>query len=81
MVGGRRGLRVARTQQQWGRQRSFQAGLLVALLAALLCAYAAFSRNFWLLCAATVVAARRLSLLPSVLIGIVCVATLRAAGL
>ncbi|HEX5934553.1 MAG TPA: AzlD domain-containing protein [Pseudorhizobium sp.] len=32
-------------------------------------------------CAATVVAARRLSLLPSVLIGIVCVATLRAAGL
>lgn len=47
---------VARTQQQWGRQRSFQAGLLVALLAALLCAYAAFSRNFWLLCTATVVA-------------------------
>ncbi|HYD74656.1 MFS transporter [Ramlibacter sp.] len=47
---------VARTQQQWGRQRSFQAGLLVALLAALLCAYAAVTRNFWLLCTATVVA-------------------------
>jgi predicted MFS family arabinose efflux permease len=29
---------------------------VVALLSALLCAYAAFSKNFWLLCAATVVA-------------------------
>lgn len=47
---------VARTQQRWGRQRSFQAGLLVALLSALLCAYAAVTRDFWLLCVATVVA-------------------------
>jgi MFS family permease len=47
---------VARTQQQWGRQRSFQAGLLVAMGSALLCAYAAVSRDFWLLCFATVVA-------------------------
>jgi MFS family permease len=47
---------VARTQQRWGRRASFQAGLLVALLSALLCAYAAWSRNFWLLCCATVVA-------------------------
>ena len=47
---------VARTQQQWGRQRSFQAGLLVAMLSALLCAYAASSRDFWLLCLATVLA-------------------------
>ncbi|MBK0391320.1 MFS transporter [Ramlibacter algicola] len=47
---------VARTQRRWGRQLSFQAGLLVALLAALLCAYAAVTRNFWLLCAATVLA-------------------------
>ncbi|AEG94908.1 MFS transporter [Ramlibacter tataouinensis] len=47
---------VARSQQRLGRQRSFQAGLLVALLSALLCAYAAVSRNFWLLVAATVVA-------------------------
>ncbi len=47
---------VARTQRLWGRQRSFQAGLVVAALAALLCAWAAFSRNFWLLCAATVIA-------------------------
>ena len=43
---------VARTQQHWGRRRSFQAGLLVAMLSALLCAYAAVTRNFWLLCAA-----------------------------
>jgi MFS family permease len=47
---------VARTQHRWGRQRSFQAGLAVALLSVLLCAYAAASRQFWLLCAATVVA-------------------------
>ena len=47
---------VARTQSAYGRKTSFQLGLVVALLSALLCAYAAFSRNFWLLCAATVVA-------------------------
>jgi len=47
---------VARTQQRFGRKASFQAGLGVALLSALLCAYAAFTRNFWLLCFATVVA-------------------------
>ena len=47
---------VARTQQRWGRKGSFQAGLVVALLSALLCAYAAWSRNFWLLCFATLVA-------------------------
>ena len=47
---------VARTQQRFGRKAAFQAGLLVALLSALLCAYAAFSRNFWLLCLATLVA-------------------------
>ncbi len=47
---------VAQTQQRFGRKASFQAGLLVALLSALLCAYAAASRNFWLLCCATVVA-------------------------
>jgi predicted MFS family arabinose efflux permease len=47
---------VARSQQRWGRQRSFQAGLAVAVLAALLCLYAATSRNFWLLCLATLVA-------------------------
>jgi predicted MFS family arabinose efflux permease len=47
---------VARTQQRRGRQRSFQAGLAVAVLSALLCLYAATSRNFWLLCLATLVA-------------------------
>ena len=47
---------VARTQRQLGRQRSFQLGLCVAFLSALLCTYAAASRNFWLLCFATVVA-------------------------
>jgi predicted MFS family arabinose efflux permease len=47
---------VARSQQLWGRKRSFQAGLAVAVLSALLCAYAAASSNFWLLCLATVVA-------------------------
>lgn len=47
---------VARSQARWGRQVSFQIGLLVALLSALLCAYAAWSRNFWLLVVATVIA-------------------------
>jgi len=47
---------VAKTQQRFGRKASFQAGLMVALLSALLCAYASFTRNFWLLCFATVVA-------------------------
>ena len=47
---------VARTQAQWGRQRSFQLGLVVAALSAALCAYAAVTKNFWLLVAATVVA-------------------------
>jgi MFS family permease len=47
---------VARTQTRYGRQASFQIGLAVALLSALLCAWAAWSRNFWLLVTATVVA-------------------------
>ena len=47
---------VARTQARFGRRRGFQAGLEVALLSALLCAFAASTRNFWLLCAATVLA-------------------------
>jgi MFS family permease len=47
---------VAKTQTRFGRKTSFQLGLLVALLSALLCAYAAFEKNFWLLVAATVVA-------------------------
>ena len=47
---------VAATQARYGRKTSFQLGAAVALLSALLCAYAAFSRNFWLLCLATVIA-------------------------
>jgi MFS family permease len=47
---------VAQTQRRYGRKISFQSGLLVAFLSALLCAYAAIDRNFWLLCLATVVA-------------------------
>ena len=47
---------VAKTQMRFGRKTSFQLGLLVALLSALLCAYAAAGRNFWLLCAATLIA-------------------------
>ncbi|MES3010859.1 MAG: MFS transporter [Pseudomonadota bacterium] len=47
---------VARTQARFGRKASFQLGLVVALLSALLCAYAALTRQFWLLCFATVVA-------------------------
>ncbi len=47
---------VARTQARWGRRRSFQLGLVVAALSAGLCAYAAVTKNFWLLVLATVVA-------------------------
>lgn len=47
---------VARTQKRFGRKISFQFGLGVAVLSALLCCYAAYSRNFWLLVTATVVA-------------------------
>ena len=47
---------VARTQKRFGRKTSFELGLIVAVLSALLCGYAAYSRNFWLLVAATVVA-------------------------
>ncbi|WP_397412545.1 MFS transporter [Polaromonas sp.] len=47
---------VARTQKRFGRKTSFQLGLVVAVLSALLCCYAAYSRNFWLLVTATVVA-------------------------
>ncbi len=47
---------VARHQQRWGRQRTFQFGLLVAIASAGLCAVAASNRNFWLLTAATLLA-------------------------
>jgi MFS family permease len=47
---------VATTQRRFGRKASFQLGLAVAAAAALLCCYAAYSRNFWLLTTATLVA-------------------------
>ncbi len=47
---------VARTQSRWGRKVSFQLGLLVALVSALLGAWAVADQNFWLLVFATVVA-------------------------
>ncbi|MDR0274348.1 MAG: MFS transporter [Burkholderiaceae bacterium] len=47
---------VARTQTRWGRKGSFQIGLLVALGSALLAALAAWTRQFWLLVLATVIA-------------------------
>jgi MFS family permease len=47
---------VARTQARLGRRRSFQLGLAVAMGSALMCALAASTRQFWLLCASTLVA-------------------------
>ena len=47
---------VGRHQRRWGRKRSFQAGLVVAMLSSALCAWAADRHDFWLLVAATVVA-------------------------
>lgn len=47
---------VARVQARFGRRTSFLSGLVVAVLSTLLCAYAAATRNFWLLCFATLVA-------------------------
>jgi predicted MFS family arabinose efflux permease len=47
---------VARSQTLWGRKVSFQIGLAVGAASAALCAWAAFRGDFWLLCAATVVA-------------------------
>jgi MFS family permease len=47
---------VARSQQRFGRKGSFLIGLAVALISSLLCFYAAWAKNFWLLVAATVIA-------------------------
>jgi MFS family permease len=46
---------VAWTQRLYGRKGSFLIGLIVAVLSALLCFYAAWAKNFWLLVAATVI--------------------------
>ena len=49
-------LRWWRAHSALGRKGSFQIGLLVAFASALLCAWAAYDKNFWLLVAATVIA-------------------------
>ena len=47
---------VSWAQGRYGRKGGFALGLAVAFVSALLCAYAANTRNFWLLCATTVLA-------------------------
>jgi MFS family permease len=47
---------VGRHQRRWGRKRAFQTGLVVAMLSSALCAYAAYSHQFWLLVASTLLA-------------------------
>lgn len=47
---------VAKTQQRYGRKKSFQLGLVVAVVSALVCAFAAWSQNFWLLILGTFIA-------------------------
>ena len=47
---------VGRHQRAWGRKRTFQLGLLLAVGSSALCAYAAWSQDFWLLVAATLIA-------------------------
>jgi len=47
---------VSKVQARLGRRVSFQLGLAVAIASTLLCAYAASTRNFWLICAGTVLA-------------------------
>lgn len=47
---------VARSQTRFGRRGSFQIGLAVAFVSALTCLVAALTRQFWLLCGATLVA-------------------------
>jgi MFS family permease len=47
---------VARSQEAWGRKGSFMMGLAVGLFSALLCAWAVWHHQFWLLVAGTVIA-------------------------
>lgn len=47
---------VSKVQKRYGRQKSFQLGLLVAVISAIICAIAAYQKNFWLLTTATLIA-------------------------
>jgi MFS family permease len=48
-------LPVSLLMKRYGRRAGFSAGAACAVLGALLCAFAVFTRNFWLLCAGTLV--------------------------
>lgn len=47
---------VAKIHQNMGRRKSFQIGLGVAVISSLICAYAAYTKNFGLLCCGTLIA-------------------------
>ena len=47
---------VSKAQSRFGRRKSFQLGLIVAICSSLICAYAAWTKNFWLLSTGTLVA-------------------------
>lgn len=47
---------VAKTQKKFGRKKSFQLGLIVAIFSSLLCGYAASIQSFWLLTLGTFIA-------------------------
>lgn len=47
---------VSKVQKRYGRQKSFQLGLVVAVVSAIICAIAAYQKNFWLLTTATLIA-------------------------
>lgn len=47
---------VAKIHKNMGRRKSFQIGLGIAVISSLICAYAAYTKNFGLLCFGTLVA-------------------------
>lgn len=47
---------VAKIHKNMGRRKSFQIGLCIAVISSLICAYAAYTKNFSLLCFGTLVA-------------------------
>lgn len=47
---------VAKAQSNFGRRRSFQLGLSIAIFSSLICAFALYSKNFWILCLGTLIA-------------------------
>ena len=47
---------VAKAQSKFGRRKSFQLGLAIAIVSTLICALALFLKNFWLLSLGTLIA-------------------------